>query len=189
LRLRVHSTQVSPAPRSHRVHQELVLFQHKLVSRTRSAPRAGRRLDQPGVDQPLPHFLLLDVLEPDQQIRGRVLEVRSADTRPGSTRRAAGARRGRSSISRPRVASSAPRTSSRPLERRLAPRGRLFGLGQLARELGNPLPRRHDVRLALRVDHPSVAPSFGGATSSHESSIRSLSSPVAIASRLTSSIG
>ena len=122
-----------------------------------------RRLDQPRVDQALPHLVLVDELQPDQQERGRGFEVR---------RQPVGVRIGRDEqrplltvAPRPHRSLVARREAGELLpahrKRRLAPRSRLLDLGQLARDLGDPLPRDHALRLTFRADGEKLVRATG----------------------------
>ena len=116
--------------------------------------QALRRLDEPRVDQPFAHLVLVDVLEPDQ---------RGTPARPEVRRQAVGVRVRRDEqrpllavAARPHRAFVARREAGELLsadrERRLPPRSRLLDLGQLPCELGHPLPRDHALRLTFRAD-------------------------------------
>ena len=126
--------------------------------------QALRRLDQPRVDQALAHLVLVDVLEPDQQEGRRRLEVRR---QPVGVRIRRDEQRPLLPVApRPHRALVARREAGELLpadgERRLAPRGRLLDLGELARDLGDSLPRDHALRLTFRADGEKLVRAVGG---------------------------
>ena len=122
-----------------------------------------RRLDQPRVDQALAHLVLVDVLEPDQQEGGRRLEVRR---QPVGVRIRRDEQRPLLAVAaRPHRALVPGREAGELLpahrERRLAPRRRLLDLGELARDLRDPLPRDHALRLTFRADGEKLVRAAG----------------------------